>query len=145
MSLLPLVSKIIEKVIHNQTQSFLEKNNIIYRYQSGFTNFVSIELCRYYINNKIATGFESGLILSDLQKAFDTVNHDILIKNNKNRTTMEIRLSQLFFILSYPKLSVHFKTLFSLIFLKKPLEFSRLCIVFGEIYLPTYIPIKQNW
>ena len=139
MSLLPLVSKIIEKVIHNQTQSLLEKNNIIYRYQSGFTNFVSIELCRYYINNKIATGF-----LSDLQKAFDTVNHDILI-NDENRTTMEIRLSQLFFILSHPKRSVHFKTLFSLFFLKKLLEFSRLCIVFGEIHLPTYIPIKQNW
>ena len=90
------------------------------------------------MNNKIATGF-----LSDLQKAFDTVNHDILI-NDENRTTMEIRLSQLFFILSHPKRSVHFKTLFSLFFLKKLLEFSRLCIVFGEIHLPTYIPIKQN-
>ena len=36
ISLLPLVSKIIEKVIHDQTQSFLDKNDIIYRYQSGF-------------------------------------------------------------------------------------------------------------
>ena len=36
-SLLPLISKIIEKVIHdqNQAQTFLDKNNIIYRYQSG--------------------------------------------------------------------------------------------------------------
>ena len=34
--LLPLISKIIEKVIHDQTRSFLDKNNIIYRYQSGF-------------------------------------------------------------------------------------------------------------
>ena len=37
-----------------------------------------------YLNNKIAAGFESGLhtgmILIDLQKAFDTVNHEILIK-----------------------------------------------------------------
>ena len=31
-SLLPLVSKIIEKFIHDQTQSFLDKNDVIYRY-----------------------------------------------------------------------------------------------------------------
>ena len=33
ISLLPLVSKIIEKVIHDQAQRFLDKNDIIYRYQ----------------------------------------------------------------------------------------------------------------
>ena len=39
ISLLSLVSKIIEKVIHDQTQSFLDKNNIIYRYQPGLESF----------------------------------------------------------------------------------------------------------
>ena len=82
ISLLPLVSKIIEKVIHDQTQRFLDKNDIIYRYQSGFRKFFSTDSCLSYLNNKIATGFESGLytgmILIDLQKAFDTVNYDIL-------------------------------------------------------------------
>ena len=33
MSLLPLVSKIIEKVINDQIQRFLDKNDIVYRYQ----------------------------------------------------------------------------------------------------------------
>ena len=33
ISLLPLISKIIEKIIHDQTQNFLDKNNVIYRYQ----------------------------------------------------------------------------------------------------------------
>ena len=84
ISLLPLVSKIIEKVIHDQTQRFLDKNDIIYRYQSGFRKFFSTDSCLSYLNNKIATGFESGLytgmILIDLQKAFDTVNHNILLK-----------------------------------------------------------------
>ena len=83
ISLLPLVSKIIEKVIHDQTQSFLDKNNIIYRYQSGFRKFVSTDSCLSYLN-KLAKGFESGLyarmILVDLQKALDTVNHNILLK-----------------------------------------------------------------
>ena len=36
ISLLPLISKIMEKVIHNQTQLFLDDNNILYKYQSGF-------------------------------------------------------------------------------------------------------------
>ena len=51
---------------------------------SGFIKFYSTDSCLSYLNNKIATGFESGLftgmILIDLQKAFDTINHDILIK-----------------------------------------------------------------
>ena len=84
ISLLPLISKIIEKIIHDQTQNFLDKNNVIYRYQSGFRKFYSTYSCLSYLNNKIATGFESGLftgmILIDLQKAFDTISHGILIK-----------------------------------------------------------------
>ena len=33
---LPLVSTVIEKVIRNQTENFLSKNKIVYKYQSGF-------------------------------------------------------------------------------------------------------------
>ena len=36
VSLLPLVSKVKVKVIHNQTKVFLNKNKILYKYQSGF-------------------------------------------------------------------------------------------------------------
>ena len=83
ISLLPLISKVIEKIVHDQTH-FLDKNNVIYRYQSGFRKFYSTDSCLSYLNNKIATGFESGLftgmILIGVQKAFDTINHDILIK-----------------------------------------------------------------
>ena len=35
ISLLPLISKIIEKVVHDQTQEFLKENKIIYKFQSG--------------------------------------------------------------------------------------------------------------
>ena len=84
ISLLPLISKIIEKVIHDQTQEFLDTNKILFKFQSGFRKGYSTDSCPSYLNNKIAAGFESGLhtgmILIDFQKAFDTINHEILIK-----------------------------------------------------------------
>ncbi len=83
ISLLPLVSKIIEKIIHNQTESFLEKHEIIYKYQSGFRKNHSTNSCLSYLSNKIQKGFEegnlTGMILIDLQKAFDTIDHEILL------------------------------------------------------------------
>ena len=84
ISLLPLISKIIEKIIHNQTQSFLDENNILFNFQSGFRKRFSTDTCLGFLNDKISKGFDSGLytgmILIDLQKAFDTINHEILLE-----------------------------------------------------------------
>ena len=70
---------IIEKLIHDQTQAFLDENKILYRFQSRFRKYFPKDLCLLYLTNKIATGFKSGLntgmILIDLQMAFDTINH----------------------------------------------------------------------
>ena len=82
--LLPLISKIIEKVVHDQTQASLDGNKILDKFQSGFRKHFSTDLCLSYLDNKIATGFECGLhtgmILIDLQKALDnTINREILI------------------------------------------------------------------
>ena len=83
ISLLHLISNIIKKVINDQTQAFLDKNKILNRFQSGFRKHFSTDLCLSYLNNKIATDFESvlytGMILIDLLKAFDTINQEILI------------------------------------------------------------------
>ena len=83
ISLLPLISKIFEKVVHDQTQAFLDENKILFKFQSGFRRTFSADSCLSYLSNKIASGFESGLhtgmILIDLQKAFDTIDHEILI------------------------------------------------------------------
>ena len=63
---------------------YLTDNEIQYRYQSGFCKNHSTDTCLSYLTDKILTGFDSGLltgmILIDLQKAFDTINHDILLK-----------------------------------------------------------------
>ena len=84
ISLLPLISKVIEKVIHDQTRAFLNSRNLLYNYQSDFRKNHSTDYCLSFLNDKILKGFDQGLmtgmILIDLQKAFDTVDHDILVQ-----------------------------------------------------------------
>ena len=87
ISLLPLVSKIFEKIIHIQTQCFLDENKILYKFQSGFRRNHSTDTSLSYLNDKILRGFDKGLftgmILIDLQKAFDTIDHEIFLKKIK--------------------------------------------------------------
>ena len=84
ISLLPLISKIIEEVVQDQTNDMLSGNKILYNYQSGFRTNHSTNLCLSFLTDKIIKGFDGGLlkglILIDLQKAFDTINHEILLK-----------------------------------------------------------------
>ena len=84
ISLLPLISKVIEKVIHDQTSTFLNSKNLLYTYQSGFRKKHSTDFCLSYLNDKILKGFDkgmmTGMILIDLQKAFDTIDHDVLLQ-----------------------------------------------------------------
>ena len=72
----------IEKVIHNQMQNFVDTNVILYSYQSGFRKHCSTDTCLSNLTDKVWTGFEKGLltgmVLINLQKAFDTINHGIL-------------------------------------------------------------------
>ena len=62
--------------------NYVMENNILYRYQSGFCKKRSGDTCLSYLTDKILTGFDSGpltrMILIYLQKAFDTINHDLI-------------------------------------------------------------------
>ena len=84
ISLLPMISKIIEKVVHDQTNEFLPANKILYNHQSGFGTNHSTNLCLSFLTDKILKAFGEGLltgmILINLQKTFDTINHEILLK-----------------------------------------------------------------
>ena len=63
---------------------YLTDNKVLFRYQSRFRKNHSTDTCLSYLTYKILTGFDSeiltGMILIDLQKAFDTINDDILLK-----------------------------------------------------------------
>ena len=84
ISLLPLVSKLIEKAIHLQTQEYLDKNGLLYKFQSGFRKNFSTDSCLVQLTNFIVNGMDKGLhtgmILIDLQKAFDTLDHGVLLE-----------------------------------------------------------------
>ena len=56
ISLLPIISKIIERVVYNQTESFLNDKNVLYRYQSGFRKKISTNFCLTYLFDKILSG-----------------------------------------------------------------------------------------
>ena len=64
--------------MNDQYMNYLTKNNIIFKYQSGFYKNYSTGTSLSYLKDKIAIGFDSGqltrMILIDLQKAFDTIN-----------------------------------------------------------------------
>ena len=70
--------------MHDQTQVFLDENNILFTYQSGFRKHYSTNAYLSYLTDKVRNGFEkgslTGMILIDLQKAFDTIDHKILIE-----------------------------------------------------------------
>ena len=87
ISLLPSISKIIKRVIHDQTNAFLSDEDILYNYQSGFRGNHSTNLCLSFLTDKVLRGFDEGLLtgilLIDLQKAFDTIDHEILLQKLK--------------------------------------------------------------
>ena len=84
ISLLSIFDKIIEKLMHKRLYNFLEINNILYEKQYGFrkknsTIFSLIEITKRIKESIDNKKFGCGIFI-DLSKAFDTVNHDILLK-----------------------------------------------------------------
>ena len=83
ISILPFMSKILEKLILHRLIAHLDQNNIIHKNQFGFqknkATYMPILLFQDIISKVFEEGeFALGLFL-DLQKAFDTVNIDLLL------------------------------------------------------------------
>ena len=80
---LPVFSKIFEKTIHQRLFSFCVNNSIIYKRQYGFipklnTTLATVDAINYVINSLDNGNYTIGLFL-DIQKAFDSIDHKILL------------------------------------------------------------------
>ncbi len=84
ISLLPAISKVFEKVIFQQMYAFFQDKILFYCAQYGFraghsTEFAALELVDRIILNMDKMETPIGIFL-DLSKAFDTLDHEILLK-----------------------------------------------------------------
>ena len=84
ISLLPILSKIVEKVVSHQLLDFLFKNNLWSNSQHGFRPNLSTETALFKVTDAIYKNMDNKMIslltLCDLSKAFESVSHSILLK-----------------------------------------------------------------
>ena len=102
ISILPFFSKYFEKIMYDRLNNFIEKSHILFPHQYGFQSGRSTYMPLMNIYEKISNAFENNEysigIFFDLAKAFDTVNHDILLQKLAN---YGIRGTQLAWFNSY--------------------------------------------
>ena len=88
ISVLPVVSRLFEKLIYDQLYEYLDSNMHLFKDQYGFRNLHSVVSCLlnctndWYVN--IDRGKFTAMIFIDLKKAFDTVDHQILLNRMRN-------------------------------------------------------------
>ena len=84
ISLLPVFSKVLEKVVHKRLYSFLYKNKILYPSQYGFrrkhSTINAVTEFTYDTLQSFEDKYFSLAVFLDLSKAFDTIDHSILLK-----------------------------------------------------------------
>ena len=83
ISILNTINKIFEKILHVRLTKYIDDFNLLYKFQFGFRKNHSTELALIEMVDQIRKSMDNGNITCgvfvDLSKAFDTVNHDILI------------------------------------------------------------------
>ena len=85
ISLLPIASKILEKIVHKrlcdflQTHSLLPANQFAYRPQHSMEDALTLAMDRYL--SSADHQLHTGAVLVDMSKAFDKVRHQLMIQD----------------------------------------------------------------
>ena len=84
ISVLPVLNKVFEKIIHNQLIDFLDLHNVLSKQQFGFRRKHSTSHAISCLYEKLINNFENGdmsaVLFIDLKSAFDTIDIDILLQ-----------------------------------------------------------------
>ena len=84
IALTPLPGKIIERFIHTQISNHLQEFNLLTQYQNGFrkehSTIDTIFKCTTDLQNNKNSKIHTIALYIDFKKAFDTVNHELLLK-----------------------------------------------------------------
>lgn len=83
ISILPVLSKVLEKHVHDCLSAYLHEHNLLHKTQSGFRSQHSCETALVHMIdswlNAMDNGKLVGVVLVDFKKAFDLVDHQILL------------------------------------------------------------------
>ena len=84
ISVLPVISRLFEKLVYNQLYEYMSTNGLIASCQSGFrahhSTTTALLKCTDDWLNGIDAGKYAGVVFVDLKKAFDRVDHGILLQ-----------------------------------------------------------------
>ena len=84
ISVLPILSKILEKHVASSPSVFLRDNNLLYELQSAFSSGHSTDTALIRLTDRILKNMDNdevtGLVFINFRKAFDVIDHELLIR-----------------------------------------------------------------